>query len=175
MHVRGKSFQVFAERKDKQTKILSIPHYDFNWQHVYAYAEPIPLADIDRLSFVARFDNSRDNPANPDPSAYVTWGDQTFEEMAIGFFEVAVPRDSQPKQRVANPKTRQASAETKAAAEKFARKYIQRFDRNGDGAVVRNELPDAIGRFGFSRLDANHDGQLTNDELSRHYMRRQRK
>lgn len=176
MHVRGKSFDLFAERNGERSKLLSIPKYDFNWQHVYAFAEPLPLKDIDRLSFEAHFDNSKGNPANPDPSLYVTWGDQTFEEMAIGFFEVAVPRHSQPQKTVARSQPRNVSDETKASAEKYAREYIRKFDLNGDGVVVRDELPESIGRFGFRKLDENSDGKLTLEDISRNYeQRRQRR
>jgi hypothetical protein len=42
------------------------------------------------LQAVAWYDNSRDNPHNPDPDAAVRWGEQTYDEMMVGFFDVAV-------------------------------------------------------------------------------------
>ena len=92
MHLRGKSFQVRTRSGDSESIQLDVPHYDFNWQHTYEWSEPIPLRDIDRLSFTATFDNSVANPFNPNPNEYVMWGDQTWEEMAVAFFEVARPR-----------------------------------------------------------------------------------
>lgn len=72
---------------------LDVPAYDFNWQHNYEYAAPPSLGDVRRLSFEARFDNSSGNPHNPDPAATVVWGDQTWEEMAVVFLDVAEPLD----------------------------------------------------------------------------------
>jgi peroxiredoxin len=92
MHYRGKSFQLKAVHNDATEPaqvILDVPRYDFNWQHVYAFDEPLPLEGIARIDFVAAFDNSAENPANPDPSRTVIWGDQSWEEMAIVYFDVA--------------------------------------------------------------------------------------
>jgi hypothetical protein len=92
MHYRGKSFQLTAVRAGESESnqiILDVPRYDFNWQHVYAFSKPLLLDGISRIDFVAAFDNSVDNPANPDPSRTVTWGDQSWEEMAIVYFDVA--------------------------------------------------------------------------------------
>ncbi|MCA9017101.1 MAG: redoxin domain-containing protein, partial [Planctomycetaceae bacterium] len=88
MHLRGKSFRLFMKQKEKSEILLDVPHYDFNWQHIYELNQPMQLDDIDSLEFTVKFDNSKENPFNPDPNEYVTWGDQTWEEMAIAFFEV---------------------------------------------------------------------------------------
>ena len=92
MHVRGSSFELRATRDTDTSILLKVPKYDFNWQHTYEFSERIPFADLKSLEFTASFDNSENNPTNPDPKEYVMWGDQTWEEMAVAFFEVARPR-----------------------------------------------------------------------------------
>ena len=69
--------------------ILRVPKYDFGWQTDYALAEPMTLAKGSTLRVTAHFDNSPANRANPDPTASVRWGDQTWEEMMIGFVDYA--------------------------------------------------------------------------------------
>ena len=65
-------------------------NYDFYWQLSYRLAEPRVLNAGTELQAVAWYDNSRGNPHNPDPDSAVTWGDQTYNEMMVGFFDVAV-------------------------------------------------------------------------------------
>jgi hypothetical protein len=92
MHLRGKDFDIKARYADGRTdSLLRVPRYDFNWQTTYFLAEPIPLTRGTSLEFVAHFDNSANNKFNPDPSKTVYWGDQSWEEMNIGFIEVAFP------------------------------------------------------------------------------------
>jgi peroxiredoxin/mono/diheme cytochrome c family protein len=86
MHLRGKDFQFKAVFPDGRSEILlNVPTYDFNWQHRYRFAKPLSVPKGTRIDCVAHFDNSKDNPANPDPKKQVRWGDQTWEEMMIGF------------------------------------------------------------------------------------------
>jgi len=87
MHLRGKSFRYEAEYPDGTREILlDIPRYDFNWQLRYTLAEPKLLPKGTRLVCTAHFDNSEKNLANPDPTKPVRWGDQTWEEMMIGYY-----------------------------------------------------------------------------------------
>ncbi|MEW6127468.1 MAG: thiol-disulfide isomerase [Acidobacteriota bacterium] len=87
MHVRGKAFRYTAVYPDGRSEILlNVPQYDFNWQHTYIPQNPILLPKGTRLDCVAYFDNSEKNKYNPDPSKEVRWGDQTWEEMMIGWF-----------------------------------------------------------------------------------------
>ncbi|HXG67805.1 MAG TPA: thiol-disulfide isomerase [Blastocatellia bacterium] len=87
MHVRGKSFTYTAVYPDGRSEILlNVPKYDFNWQHTYIPKQPIPLPKGTRLDCVAHYDNSAKNKFNPDPTKEVRWGDQTWEEMMIGWF-----------------------------------------------------------------------------------------
>ncbi len=93
MHLRGKSFRYEIEFPGGRRKtILDVPKYDFNWQLRYEFAQPQPLPKGSILRCTATFDNSEANPNNPDPSKRVGWGDQSFEEMMIGFYTAVKPR-----------------------------------------------------------------------------------
>ena len=88
MHLRGKSFRYTAVFPDgKEEILLDIPRYDFAWQNAYEFAEPILMPRGSRLRCEAVYDNSKENLANPDPTSVVRWGDQTWEEMMIGYFD----------------------------------------------------------------------------------------
>jgi len=92
MHLRGKSFQFRAVYPDGQSEILlSIPKWDFNWQPYYYLATPKLLPKGTRIEAFAEFDNSPNNPFNPDPNKTIFWGPQTWDEMMIGWFDIAVP------------------------------------------------------------------------------------
>jgi hypothetical protein len=87
MHVRGKDFTYTAVYPDGRSEVLlSVPKYDFNWQLSYIPKEPLALPRGTRIDCVAHFDNSAKNKFNPDPTRAVRWGDQTWEEMMIGWF-----------------------------------------------------------------------------------------
>ena len=90
MHLRGKEFEYNLIHKDRSVEPLLRVHYHFHWQMSYRLSEPLPLRAGTELQAVAWFDNSRNNPHNPDPSAAVRWGEQTYDEMMVGFFDVAV-------------------------------------------------------------------------------------
>jgi thiol-disulfide isomerase/thioredoxin len=88
MHLRGQSFRYTANYPDGRSEtLLSVPHYDFNWQSVYRLAEPKPLPKGTIVACEAHYDNSAANPANPDPDRTVRWGEQTTDEMMIGFID----------------------------------------------------------------------------------------
>jgi hypothetical protein len=95
MHVRGKDMQYIAHYPDgTQEILLSVPKYDFAWQHSYELKEPKLLPKGTKLEVIAHFDNSPKNLFNPDPAATVRWGDQTWEEMMIGFYGTVIPADA---------------------------------------------------------------------------------
>lgn len=95
MHLRGKDFHYEVIYPDgKKETLMNMPRYDFNWQTSYVFVEPKQLPQGTTLHCTAHFDNSADNPANPDPTQPVRWGDQTWEEMMIGWFDIAVPKDA---------------------------------------------------------------------------------
>jgi len=88
MHVRGKAFRISATYPDgKEEVLLSVPKYDFNWQTRYLLKEPKKFAKGTQLLVEAWYDNSKNNPFNPDPTKTVTWGEQTEDEMMIGYFD----------------------------------------------------------------------------------------
>ena len=88
MHLRGKDFEYRVEYPDGRKEILlAVPHFDFGWQTSYRLAAPVRLPKGTRIHCTAHFDNSADNPANPDPKKQVVWGDQTWEEMMIGWVD----------------------------------------------------------------------------------------
>jgi hypothetical protein len=91
MHLRGKDFLFRAvyPTGEKQT-LLSVPHYDFSWQLTYNPETDIVMPKGSKLECVAHYDNSPNNPNNPDPTKEVRYGDQSWEEMMFGFFDVAV-------------------------------------------------------------------------------------
>lgn len=76
--------------------LVSVPKYDFNWQLTYALADPIMLEKGTELEVVGWFDNSPNNPWNPDASVEVRYGQQTWEEMLIGFVDLAIPMSLPP-------------------------------------------------------------------------------
>ena len=91
MHLRGKDFVYNAVMPDgKVETLLSVPRYDFAWQTTYILSEPKLMPKGSKLHCVAHFDNSENNLINPDPSVEVRWGEQTWEEMMFGWFEMAL-------------------------------------------------------------------------------------
>lgn len=88
MHLRGKDFSFDLVNKDKtRVNLLSVPKYDFNWQESYLLAQYQKVQPGQVIECIAHFDNSANNPANPDPKKEVRWGDMTWEEMMIGFID----------------------------------------------------------------------------------------
>ena len=86
MHYRGydANFKlIFPDGREQE--ILNVPNYQFNWQKVYDFKEPMFLPAGTEMVYRATFDNSEMNPFNPDPSAEITWGEQTWQEMFFGF------------------------------------------------------------------------------------------
>ncbi len=155
MHLRGKSFSyeaVFPD--DKKEMLLDVPHYDFNWQTFYRLTEPRLLPTGTKVHAVAHFDNSENNLSNPNPKKTVRWGDQTWDEMMIGYFDLAIPRDPN------NPEAA-TQIETTARSEMIAKSL----DKNGDGKVTKEELPDRFKPL-FDSLDKTKKGHLTIDEVA---------
>ena len=93
MHLRGKDFRYEVIYPDGKTEtLLWVPGYNFNWQSAYRVAEPIRIPKGAKVHCVAHFDNSAKNPNNPDPSKVVSWGEQTWEEMMIGWMDYTIDR-----------------------------------------------------------------------------------
>ena len=172
MHFRGKSFSLHGNHRSHEGEaqtLLSVPNYDFNWQHTYINANPLKLDSVKALRFEAAFDNSDANPFNPDPKQTVTWGDQTWEEMAVAFFEVAVPNrklGEEAFRRLASDSTAKSTSQTRAQKiEAYVSRVMEKMDRNGDGQVKKAEAPMVVRRWSFWRWDQNNDQIATEDEI----------
>jgi peroxiredoxin len=154
MHLRGKSirYEAVLPSGDRAT-LLDVPHYNFNWQTAYRFAEPLEFPEGTRLHCVAHFDNSADNLNNPDPTKTVRWGEQTWDEMMIGYFDYVVPIDEE--------LSRTAADRTQDRIQSL----FAQLDRNTDGKIVEEEVP-AKHRLFFKPLDRDHDNALTVEEMS---------
>ena len=139
MHLRGKTIRYEAEYPDGTREVLlDVPRYDFNWQTEYRLTNPLTLPPGTRIHAVAHFDNSATNPSNPDPNKTVSWGDQSWDEMMIGYFTIAVPADME----IAVPESDlRGPAEVAADSERKTRKMFHRLDANGDAALTIGEVP----------------------------------
>lgn len=89
MHTRGKDFEYRLVFPNGETRtILRVPVYNWHWQLWYNLEEPIVLPKGTKIECTAHFDNSKDNPENPDPTKTVIWGQQSWDEMMVGFFNL---------------------------------------------------------------------------------------
>lgn len=157
MHLRGKDFNYVAIFPDgRQEMVLDVPHYDFNWQTRYRLTEPLKLPAGTKMHSVAHFDNSENNLSNPDPSKTVLWGDQTWEEMMIGYFDVAIERSQADKLSV------DGGGESRRIDGK---QLMTMLDRNKDGKISQSEIPERF-QNGFKQLDRDGNGELTPEELA---------
>ena len=96
MHMRGKDMTYIATYPDGRTEtLLSVPKWDFNWQITYQLKEAKRMPKGTRIDVIAHYDNSPQNKFNPDPTKDVRWGDQTWEEMMIGFWGTIADRQAQ--------------------------------------------------------------------------------
>lgn len=158
-HYRGDNMAVSIMRpgSTKEELILSLPKYDFNWQRGYDFATPIKVPAGSKIITRYQYDNSKNNPANPDPTITVRWGEQSWEEMqytALGFLW--------DDETVANQKPEYMTALN-------ASRSIGIMDSNLDGKVQKNEVRGRMGQMilaNFDKLDANKDGALDETELA---------
>lgn len=92
MHLLGHDMTVTAKLPDgTQKKLVCVPEWDFNWQTTYSLKDPIKLPAGSTVSLVAHYDNSADNPRNPNnPPLPIRWGEKTSDEMCIAFLDFTV-------------------------------------------------------------------------------------
>ncbi|MCA9194317.1 MAG: redoxin domain-containing protein [Planctomycetales bacterium] len=174
MHVRGKSFTLFGRtNSDKEEIQLQVPNYDFNWQHTYQLLEPKSAEELSGLRFEMTFDNSDQNPFNPDPSHWVTWGDQTWEEMAVAFFEVSVPLAASTAASNRNyasntePSDEGLNEMQQRELDEFVSRVMKNLDSNGDGVIRENETDIVVRKWYLYVWDQDGDHVITRDEIER--------
>lgn len=166
MHLRGKAARYELVSEGKTTTLLDVPRYDFNWQLLYRFRDPLPVQAGDTIRFTSWYDNSDKNPANPDPTKTVVWGAQTYDEMQVGYVEYYLP-GVVPGDSADDP----AKSSDRGDRQKRNAALFRRLDVNGDGVVtkaeVRQRMPNDKQAEGpvFDRLDENHNGELTREEL----------
>lgn len=148
--------------------LLAIPRWDFGWQDRYYFAEPVALAKGTKLEAELHWDNSADNPNNPqDPPRRVRWGPQSTDEM--GSITLAVvckdEKDVPALQQAVRAQAMRAATQRGGGA--FARQMIdrlRRLDRNGDGKITADEIPERQRQL-VMQADRNHDGVIDADEI----------
>jgi acetyl esterase/lipase len=132
MHWRGQNYHYeVVYPGGKREPLLSVPRWDFNWQNVYQLQEPLKLPKGARLHAVAHWDNSRNNPLNPDPTKSVRWGLQTWDEMMVGWVAYVWERPETAAELAKNPPSQ-------------ADMLFDRLDRNGDDVITPDELGDRV-------------------------------
>lgn len=160
MHVRGKACRYDLVSPDgKRETLLDIPRYDFNWQLSYEYAQWKKLEKGQKIEFSVWFDNSDKNPANPDPTKRVRWGDQTYDEMHLGYVEYIVP-GATPGADTPGIGTGRRRADASVVDRTFAR-----LDRNNDGFVVAAEAGSVWDQI--KSADLNGDGKVSLEEAKK--------
>jgi len=96
MHYRGYDANFVLRYPDgREEELLNVPNYQFNWQKVYDFKEPLFVPAGSELVFSGTFDNSETNPFNPDPSQTLSWGEQTWQEMFFGFYRYVEAGDGE--------------------------------------------------------------------------------
>ncbi len=181
MHLRGKAARFDLISGGEPRTMLDIPRYDFNWQLLYRYAEPVPVKAGDTLRFTAWYDNSSGNPANPDPNKEVKWGPQTEDEMHLGYVEYIVPGSKPGDPNPLSPGGRvrgtiqsilgNAFGGSGSGRPNLGDALFQQLDADGDGNVSRDEVKArysnnaAASSTIFDRLDSDNNGRLNRQEL----------
>ena len=156
-HYRGIESQLTIRYPDGTEKLLlALPKYDFNWQRDYTFAEPIKVPAGSWLIATTWYDNSKRNPANPDPNRVVPWGEQSFDEMLYTALRFRWMDETADKQ-VNYDQALNAS------------RLLGMLDSNLDGKIEQSELHGRIGerlKPYFAMLDKDHDGTLDGTELA---------
>ncbi|QDT34407.1 redoxin domain-containing protein [Thalassoglobus polymorphus] len=159
MHLRGQSFKYEALLPDGTREVLlNVPNYDFNWQTRYVLAEPREMPKGTRLLCTAKFDNSKDNLANPDPSATVRWGDQSWDEMMLGYYDVLLPVNPEEENDAKNVPANLLNVDL----------ILKLVDKDGDKSVSPKEAEaHPLINKSFKKMDLNKDGAISEDELDK--------
>ena len=153
MHWRGKNYRYEVILPDGSRKtVASVPRWDFNWQNVYRFEEPVKLPKGSKLYSVAHWDNSKNNPYNPAPEKKVTFGLQTWEEMMVGWVCFVYERP-------------EAAAELAKNPPSPADRFFDTLDTNGDEVVKMDEIPDRLKPM-LKLMGVKLPEQMTRQEFS---------
>jgi Ca2+-binding EF-hand superfamily protein len=183
MHLLGHDMTVTAKRPDGSTlQLIKVDDWDFNWQLRYQYQTPIALPKGTVLTLTSHYNNTADNPRNPNnPPKLVTWGEQTTDEMCIAFLTYTVDSEHITKGVTSG----EASLEMKEMRQEIDVDLMKAYDANGDGELDKTELAAVIQSFLNKRgnstpsdmdpvaiagkvitfFDADGDGKLSQEEL----------
>ncbi len=157
-HYRGQSSTLTIRYPDgKEELLLSLPRYDFNWQRMYEFTEPLEIPAGSKLIAVNAYDNSSQNPANPNPSDVVTWGEQSHEEMLFTAITYRWKDETSANQKPVYSKQLDDT------------RMFGMLDDNVNDLLEKSELKGRMGRMiasSFDRLDSNGDGALNHDEFA---------
>jgi hypothetical protein len=159
-HYRGTYSKLEIRYPDgKQETILNVPFYDFNWQRMYEFAEPIKIPAGSKVIATYVYDNSKRNPANPDPSQKIVWGDQSFEEMFYTSLRYRWVDETAEKQTDYDNLLQQT-------------RLMGMMDDNIDDKLQKSELRGQFAQLAaapgmFETGDANKDGGIDQGELDK--------
>lgn len=157
-HYRGQSSTLTIRYPDgKEELLLSLPRYDFNWQRDYEFTEPVEVPAGSKLIAVNAYDNSSQNPANPDPSGVITWGEQSHEEMLFTAISYRWKGETRVNQ---TPQYSKQLNDTR---------MFGMLDDNVNDLLEKSELKGRVGNMiaaSFDRLDRDSDGALSHDEFA---------
>ncbi|WP_168565739.1 redoxin family protein [Crateriforma spongiae] len=154
MHLRGKAFRYdLTTPGGSPHRLLDVPNYDFNWQLEYRFNQPLAVTAGSRIDLTAWYDNSENNPANPDPGMTVRWGPQTDDEMMLGYVEYFESDEIVGDSAADDP----IDVNSKRLIAAF-----RKVDGDNSGTITRQEFPRPLL---FGRIDADGDDLLTSDEV----------
>jgi mono/diheme cytochrome c family protein len=156
-HYRGYSSKLTMITPDgKETLLLNMPKYDFGYQREYVFKDLIKVPAGSTLVADYLYDNSKNNPANPDPSATVHWGDQSFEEMLFTAIRFRWADETPAHKRDDLQKGLEAT------------QLFGAVDDSMDGKLQLAELKSPMlkpFRDNFAMADTDHDGSLSPKEF----------
>jgi len=164
MHVRGKYAKYEAFYPDGSSKVLlEVPQYDFNWQTTYRFKDLEFAPKGTKLVLTTAWDNSVENPNNPDPTKNVTFGEPTTDEMSFGFMNYIRAVDQEDINAALSDQGDGFGGRARRQNINLA-ELSKTFDVNKDGLLQKDECPGFMSRF-FPMIDANKDDALSQDEL----------
>ena len=151
MHLRGKSARYTAFYPDGSSEVvLDVPAYDFNWQTAYEYEDFKKVPAGTRVLFESWWDNSADNPHNPDPTKTVRWGEPTTDEMSFGFLSFVNDKNDGPG-AFSNGGNIDVTA------------IVAFSDKSRDGKMQLEETPEQMKSY-FAMMDGDKDGGVDMEE-----------